>query len=190
MSDLDLDKMLSAMERVKQTGFIPPVEFMNYEKYLRKTKMHRRAVIVDLDGTLYNCEERRKRCFTEEKKDFTRWDAEAGQDPSNGWCIDLVWAMSTKLSKKIIFVSGRSDKHRDEVHLWMAKHLIEFPLQYGLHMRPEGDFRKDSELKKEIYFKEIEPYYTVDLCIDDRQQVVDMWRSLGLVCLQCAPGGF
>jgi|TARA_R110000823_G_scaffold205986_1_gene336775 hypothetical protein len=26
--------------------------------------------------------------------------------------------------------------------------------------------------------------------VDDRQQVVDMWRSNGITCLQCAVGNF
>ena len=30
----------------------------------------------------------------------------------------------------------------------------------------------------------------VFMCVDDRQKVVDMWRSLGLTCFQVAPGNF
>jgi hypothetical protein len=26
--------------------------------------------------------------------------------------------------------------------------------------------------------------------VDDRRRIVEMWRSEGLVCLQCAPGEF
>jgi DNA transposition AAA+ family ATPase len=32
--------------------------------------------------------------------------------------------------------------------------------------------------------------YNVRFAIDDRDRVVDAWRDLGLVCLQCAPGDF
>ena len=37
--------------------------------------------------------------------------------------------------------------------------------------------------REEIYDEEIRPHYIVRLCIDDRTQVVDMWREKGLVCL-------
>jgi hypothetical protein len=57
-------------------------------------------------------------------------------------------------------------------------------------MREAGDSRKDSIVKQELYEKHIEPSYDVFVVLDDRNQVVDMWRSLGLVCLQVAPGDF
>ena len=45
-------------------------------------------------------------------------------------------------------------------------------------------------IKKEIYRHLIKPYYDVLFAIDDRQQVVDLWRDEGLVCLQCAKGDY
>lgn len=61
---------------------------------------------------------------------------------------------------------------------------------YELHMREEGDMRQDSVVKEEIYRKEIEPRFNVHLVLDDRNQVVDMWRKLGLPCWQVAEGNF
>jgi hypothetical protein len=57
-------------------------------------------------------------------------------------------------------------------------------------MREAGDSRKDSIVKQELYERHIKPSYDVFVVLDDRNQVVDMWRSLGLVCLQVAPGDF
>ena len=57
-------------------------------------------------------------------------------------------------------------------------------------MRKGGDKRIDSIVKKELYRKYIEPFYRVKLVLDDRNQVVDMWRDLGLPCWQVAPGNF
>jgi hypothetical protein len=56
------------------------------------------------------------------------------------------------------------------------------------YMRKEHDFRSDQAVKKEIYQRDIEPLYEIIFCVDDRQRVVDAWRDLGLICLQCAPG--
>ena len=57
-------------------------------------------------------------------------------------------------------------------------------------MRAEGDNRKDAIVKMELFNKYIRHHYNVRRVYDDRQQVVDMWRSLGLTVLQVAPGQF
>tara|TARA_R110002020_G_scaffold227539_13_gene438195 strand:+ start:10087 stop:10632 length:546 start_codon:yes stop_codon:yes gene_type:complete len=59
-----------------------------------------------------------------------------------------------------------------------------------LYMREEGDNRKDSIVKREMYEEYIKPHYNVKLVLDDRNQVVDMWRELGLPCWQVAAGNF
>ena len=57
-------------------------------------------------------------------------------------------------------------------------------------MRKEGDHRRDSIVKKEIYDTLIKDEFDVEFVLDDRQQVVDMWREIGLKCLQVAEGNF
>jgi hypothetical protein len=59
-----------------------------------------------------------------------------------------------------------------------------------LHLRSRKDNRPDSVVKMEIYKREIEPRHTVAWVLDDRDQVVRMWRSLGLTVLQVAEGNF
>jgi hypothetical protein len=59
-----------------------------------------------------------------------------------------------------------------------------------LLMRAEYDMRKDSIVKEEIYRQEILGRYNVWMVLDDRDQVVEMWRLLGLRTLQVAPGAF
>ena len=58
-----------------------------------------------------------------------------------------------------------------------------------LVMRKTGDYRKDSIVKREMFEEHIEGKYNVLFVLDDRNQVVDMWRKeLGLTCLQCNYG--
>lgn len=57
-------------------------------------------------------------------------------------------------------------------------------------MRKNDDYRQDAVIKEEIYNLYIQPKFDVLFCIDDRKQVVDAWRNLGLVCLQCDEGQF
>lgn len=167
-----------------------------------------RAIIVDLDGTFFNIEQRRK--FLD--KDPPDWDsfnsAEAMvTDQPNKWCVDLV--KKYMHGHKILFVTGRfgTPKVIQETRSQIIRSFGEgegtpedpiemffgvdsFKLHCDLCLRKSGDFRKDSVIKKEIYENYIKDSYEVQFCVDDRQQVVDMWRSLGLVCLQCDKGDF
>lgn len=59
-----------------------------------------------------------------------------------------------------------------------------------LFMRKDGDFRPDWEVKKEIYEKELKDKYEILGVFEDRTQVVQMWRSLGLTCYQVCEGNY
>ena len=57
-------------------------------------------------------------------------------------------------------------------------------------MRNTADTRKDSIIKKEIYDAHIKDKYYIELVLDDRDQVVRLWRSLGLPTFQVNYGDF
>jgi hypothetical protein len=88
---------------------------------------------------------------------------------------------------QVLLVSGREDRHRAETERWLARHGIAYA---ELHMRPSDDKRRDSLIKHEIFQREIAPRFRVLFVLDDRTQVVEMWRALGLTCLQVADGDF
>jgi len=50
--------------------------------------------------------------------------------------------------------------------------------------------RKDVIIKQEIYEEHIKDKYDVLFVMDDRNQVVEFWRSIGLTCFQVAEGNF
>ncbi|MFN8577784.1 MAG: hypothetical protein U0354_13080 [Candidatus Sericytochromatia bacterium] len=52
------------------------------------------------------------------------------------------------------------------------------------------DMRKDSIVKKKFLLTHIKDKYYIEFILDDRIQVVDMWRELGLTCLQVDYGDF
>jgi len=70
---------------------------------------------------------------------------------------------------------------------WMAKHGMTYNHFY---IRPEGDCRKDTLIKEEIYDNHIKGKYNVLGVFDDRDQVVHMWRHLGLTVFQVNYGAF
>ena len=144
----------------------------------------RRAIIVDLDGTLCNAEHRRH--FVEEK-DWPSFYKHLVHDEPNSWCVDLVRRMADD-ETVVIYMSGRPAVYRTLTEDWLSKHDCDYHAE--LIMRGIGDYRKDCIVKEELYRKHVEPHYDVLFCVDDRRQVVDMWRSIGLTCLQCAEGDF
>jgi hypothetical protein len=57
-------------------------------------------------------------------------------------------------------------------------------------MREEGNNEKDSIVKRRLFEDNIRGKYYIEYVLDDRNQVVDMWRNMGLTCLQVAEGDF
>lgn len=87
----------------------------------------------------------------------------------------------------VILVSGRDGSCYQETVKWLNTHGIQY---HHLIMRPAKSTEKDSILKYDIYKNYIEPHFNVVGVFDDRDQVVQMWRSIGLTCLQVAEGKF
>jgi predicted kinase len=135
------------------------------------------AIIVDLDGTYaHRCD---RQWFDYSKVDQDDLDV----------TVDGIVRAYAKMGYTILIVSGRegTEECRYKTLYWLEKHEIPF---YELMMRKEGDFRRDSIVKEEIYNKYIKDKFDVEFVLDDRQAVVDKWRELGLKCLQVAPGNF
>ena len=86
-----------------------------------------------------------------------------------------------------ILLSGRPDTHKELTMQWLDENEIRYDL---LHMRPADDTREDSIVKEELFRKFVEPFYDVEVVLDDRNRVVDMWRRIGLMCFQVNDGDF
>lgn len=91
------------------------------------------------------------------------------------------------LDDEIIVMSGRDSVCRTQTVTWLLENDISY---CELFMRPAGDSRKDWIVKLELFREQVAPHYNVIGVFDDRQQVVDMWRAIGLPCFQVAPGQF
>jgi len=158
-----------------------------------------KAIIVDLDGTLCNIDHRKKYIDgSMGKKDWDKFYSLCDNDSLNNWCFEILRAFSSHNvmfrdtsmpSYYFLAVTGRPEKYRTITGDWLVDYCSPVPFE-TLYMRPDGDFRKDTTIKKEVYYKYIKDSYDVLFAIDDRQQVVDMWRRERLVCLQCDKGDF
>lgn len=144
------------------------------------------CIIVDLDGTLCNTEHRQK--FMDQKpKNWKSFFAGIPLDPANRWCGDLVNTYYAREKTQVVFCSGRPDDYKKQTVVWLEQHGFNSEF---LYMRRRGDFRRDDIVKEIILDFEILPRYRVLFAVDDRQQVVDMWRRRGIIALQCAKGDF
>jgi len=143
------------------------------------------AIICDLDGTLaLFCKEHGCACELNHRSPYNA--STAHLDVPNRPVRHMLKRFSGDTD--IIFVSGRESLYRDQ-----TVEFIEGPAaikDYTLHMRRTGDSRKDAVVKAEIFDAHIRGKYNIRFVLDDRNQVVQLWRSLGLTCLQVADGDF
>jgi predicted kinase len=147
-----------------------------------------KAFLVDIDGTIASNGTDRDH----PNRGYFEWHR-VGEDLPVKPIIDIVLHFEAA-GLVPIFVSGRDGSCFMETRNWIIEHVYEGgPIWYDeitLHMRPEGDNRKDSIVKLEIFDNEIRDNYDVQFCLDDRDQVVAAYRSIGLTVLQVAPGDF
>lgn len=130
--------------------------------------------LFDIDGTLAKMDGRSPYDYTKVSTDKVNRD---------------VARMFKEIKDKhpIIIVSGREDSCQEATKQW----LLDNELYYSdLIMREAGDKRDDRIVKREIYEKYIKGKYNVLGVFDDRDRVVEMWRSLGLTCFQVDYGNF
>jgi predicted kinase len=135
------------------------------------------VVLCDIDGTVAIHGD--ERGHYEYEKVLT--------DKPNPAIVQLVRDLAENVG--IIFLSGREDRCRLDTEEWLwGNGLSDGDAQ--LFMRTTGDHRPDYIVKAELFDAHVRDWYNVDFVLDDRDQVVKMWREMGLTCLQVAPGSF
>lgn len=152
-----------------------------YNQFIRKIEVYNEdtslphAIIVDIDGTLAKMGDR-------SPYDWSKVDLDTINEPvrsiSNGYAGPY---------KNVIIMSGRDGSCREATIKWLQENGVYFDL---LLMRHEGNNEKDSIIKKRMFEENVRGRYYVDYVLDDRDQVVALWRSMGLTCLQVAEGDF
>ena len=135
-----------------------------------------KAIICDLDGTL---------ALMKNRGPYE--GAKCESDLPNPPVVNLVKTYQ-KLGHKILLLSGRSEQFKPETENWLKTYDISYD---GLWMRRAKDNRKDAIVKRELFETHIESDYCIEFVLDDRDQVVDLWRlELKLPCLQVFYGDF
>ncbi len=130
-----------------------------------------KAVIFDVDGTLAE--------IAGGRGPF-EWE-KVGQDKCREVIADVARGFDAQ-GYTILVVSGRDGSCYDETKQWLLD--MEIPFFYTF-MREEGDNRKDSIVKEEIFFDLIAEHWNVVAVVDDRACVVRLWHEIGIENVIC-----
>lgn len=167
---------------IRPNSIDPAVIQRTWDKYLAPPKVAYvedpalpHCIIVDVDGTLAEMNGRSP----------YEWDR-VGEDLPKQSIVDLTRHLSG--AYEVIIFTGRDGSCLPATESWLKSQGVIYD---QIYIRPEGDTRKDSIVKREMFEENIRGKCYVDFVLDDRDQVVDMWRKdLGLTCLQVDYGNF
>jgi len=145
-------------------------------RYVEQDPELPKAIICDIDGTL---------AIIHDRSPYNATNCES--DLPNTPIIDILKRYS-QAGHCIILFSGRDSKYKEQTIDWLSTHDVPYDL---LMMRKEEDRRKDSIVKREMFDNYVSGKYYIEFVLDDRNQIVDMWRKeLRLSCLQVYYGDF
>lgn len=194
-----------------KTGLLP--KFLPEEHLLTMEDVHKGpyhiwigmkgTVFVDIDGTVADLEHRRKYVATKPKN----WPAFERAIPLDTPIQHVIDAVNTLYDAgwTVVMMSGRSEVSKEATVKWLADNGVQY---HDIFMRrkwefdengevkltrkgkPLGDYRRDDIVKEELLAAAREKGYDPDVVFDDRDQVVVMWRRLGIPVVQVAEGDF
>lgn len=141
-----------------------PTDLLQAEPY-KPSPMGVPYALVDLDGTLALHNGRNP-------YDTTKYH----EDLVNGNVLDTIIGLK-EVGYTIDVVTGRSAEHRQVCLDWLDKMSVPYN---DLIMRPAGDTRRDDVVKLELFEQNYRNHEdkAVQLCIDDRDRVVSMYRNV------------
>lgn len=152
-------------------------KYLPLERYKTPNYKTPLAFLIDLDGTV---------ALHDGIRGHHDYHLVSKDEPN----LPVIWAVRAMIrdGHYPIFVTGRPDSCEADTRLWINNHV--YAGRYDLRMRRTGDHREDSLIKYELFNKHIRKQFHVVGAFDDRDQVVNMYREIGLTVFQVAPGNF
>lgn len=157
--------------------------------------MRKDVVIIDADGTLCNDSHRdhlAKAAQWEEFHSLLHLD-----EPFE----DVVQLLRLCVDDTVVLITARNERYRERTMDWLRKHSLD-PYIDVLLMRPDDDFRSAAEVKISLMenwfaygcdppeWSENGIIERVKFVLDDRDKVVDAFRTYGLPCWQVRGGTY
>lgn len=140
--------------------------------------------VFDIDGTLADNDHRQH--FLDGKKDWDAFFAIQHLDEPYQAVLDVLHALALD-GHKVIVVTARDARFRDETLEWLNKHIGYEFLDEDLYMRPLGHRGNDDVLKVDIIKQWLvdHPGYKVGAIFDDRHRIIDAFRKEGWYTFEC-----
>lgn len=135
------------------------------------------AVVIDLDGTLASAAWREHH-LRAPHRDWPAFFSAMARDAPVRPLVELTEWVAHHAT--VVLLTGRPADYERAIRRWLADHGV---VHDRLLLRPSGDHRPDTVVKRELYHRQIAPELDVRLVIDDRPRVIEMWRREGLYVL-------
>jgi hypothetical protein len=162
------------------------------------------TLFCDIDGTIADLTERRVYVASKPKN----WPAFERGIPNDLPIPTIIRAVRELHAAgwTVVMCTGRGAQNKDVTIDWLKRHDVPFDAIYtrpryeidpetgapkiSRKGNPMGDYRRDDIIKAELLEKARADGYDPDVVFDDRNQVVEMWRRVGVPCVQVAEGDF
>ena len=147
-----------------------------------------KVILCDVDGTLANTEHR-EHFLTVRPRKWKEYLEAANEDKPYE---DIVWLVKLlkETGNKILIVTARSEKEREQTKNWLDKIAGLEGVYDKIYMRGSEDYRDHTIVKKELLDDIRSDGYDPFMVLDDHNGVVEMWRNIGIRCLQVQYGDF
>lgn len=160
------------INQMYKTHILPELRKISHENLSKVCKTYdesdnKKTIICDIDGTVALIGDRSP--FEWQKVDLDK--------PINQ-VLDVLKSLQKAMNYKLIFVSGRDEECREKTETWL-QNVAQISFD-ALYMRKNKDYRGDYLVKEEIYQTILKEKYNIAFVIDDRPQVVKVWKKLGL----------
>lgn len=142
------------------------------------------AVIFDIDGTICDCTHRLHH-IQKDKPDWDGFHADCGKDEPIYPILQLV-QMYYRNGYHIIFCTGRMESNIEKTKAWLDFYSVPYN---QIFMRKNDDYRSDYIIKKEMLDIILDDHI-IHTIFEDRARVVQMYRDVGLICLQVKEGDY
>lgn len=142
---------------------------------LSPTPERRPAVIFDCDGTLVDVTSIRHHVLDTKKKNFDAFHYGSIFCPAHDWVVEDA-IRHYEDGNTVLVVTARERRWEELTVNWLADAGVPY---HEIHMRPTGDFRRDTVIKKEILDLLLDDYDIVH-AYDDNPAIIDLWIEHGI----------
>lgn len=145
--------------------------------------------VFDVDGTVADLTHRLK---DKDNKDL--FFSQAFDDKPIDPTINILNLLVNDPDSDVVILTARPEKIRSLTIDWFSEHtaILENDITSGkipLFMYPEGLEISDAEFKRQ-WWGSFENKDRIAVVFEDRNQCVEMWRSMNIQCFQVAEGNF